>query len=441
MDATYDNTQARQSSLIPMAIVGGLFFVFGFVTWLNGSLIPFLKIACELNHMEAYLVTMAFYIAYTVMALPVSAVLKRTGYKNGMVLGLLVMAVGAVIFIPAAQERMYSIFLVALFILASGLTMLQTAANPYIVLLGPKETAAVRISIMGLLNKGAGIIAPIVFTAFVLSDMSQFDETRLATLDEVKRNAALMDLSSRLVTPYIIMAIVLAILALVIKFAPLPEPVLESDENDGDSKWAILHFPQLIFGALTLFFYVGVEVIAGDTIALFGQEMGVTNFGQLTSYTMTFMVAAYLIGMVVIPRFISQETALALSGALGIVLTILLLTASVDSVSVWNTLFFWTGAPEIPNVVLYVALLGFANALVWPAIWPMALDGLGKHTSTGSALLIMGISGGALMPLLYGYLVESTGNSQNAYWIMLPCYLIILWYALQGHKITKWSIK
>ncbi|WOH36272.1 sugar MFS transporter [Thalassotalea fonticola] len=440
MEAAIENTQVKQSSLVPMAIVGGLFFVFGFVTWLNGSLIPFLKIACELNHMEAYLVTMAFYIAYTVMALPVSTVLKRSGYKNGMVLGLLVMSVGAIIFIPAAQERMYSIFLLALFILASGLTMLQTAANPYIVLLGPKETAAVRISIMGLLNKSAGIVAPIIFTAFVLSDMSQFDETRLAPLDEIKRNAELMELSSRLVTPYIVMAIMLAILAVVIKLSPLPEPNLEENTNDSDDdKWAILRFPQLIFGALTLFFYVGVEVIAGDTIGLFGQEMGVSNFGQLTSYTMAFMVAAYITGMVVIPRFISQETALALSGAFGIVLSILLLTSSSDSSNVWQSLFFWTGAPQIPNVVLYVALLGFANALVWPAIWPMALTGLGKHTSTGSALLIMGISGGALMPLIYGYLVESSGNSQSSYWIMLPCYLVILWYALHGHKIRSWT--
>ena len=245
--------------------------------------------------------------------------------------------------------------------------MLQTAANPYIVLLGPKETAAVRISIMGLLNKSAGIIAPIVFTAFILSDMSQFDETRLAMLDEVKRNAELMELSSRLVTPYIVMAFMLAVLAVLIKFSPLPEPVLEEEDNNCETQWAVLQFPKLVFGALTLFFYVGVEVIAGDTIGLFGQEMGVSNFGQLTSYTMAFMVAAYITGMIVIPRFISQENALALSGALGIVLTLLLLNSSTVSASVWQALFAWTGAPEIPNVVLYVALLGFANALVWPS--------------------------------------------------------------------------
>ncbi len=441
MEASIETRPRVQSSFLPMMIIGGLFFVFGFVTWLNGSLIPFLKMACELNHMEAYLVTMAFYIAYTVMALPVSAVLSRTGYKNGMALGLLLMAVGALIFIPAAYERAYAIFLVGLFVLASGLTLLQTAANPYIVLLGPKETAAVRISLMGLLNKGAGIVAPIVFTAFVLSDMSQFNEAYLVTLDSAAREAQLVELSLRLVDPYMVLAVMLSVLALIIKLSPLPEPALEQDHGDDSSAMDVLKYPQLVFGALTLFFYVGVEVVAGDTIGLFGQELGVENFGQLTSYTMAFMVAAYILGMVVIPRFISQETALALSGALGVVLSVAILMASGTSTGVWDLLFSWTGAGAIPDVVLFVALLGFANALVWPAIWPMALDGLGKHTSTGSALLIMGISGGALLPMLYGALVESSGDGQMAYAIMVPCYLIILWYALSGHKMKSWGSK
>lgn len=441
MEASIETRPRVQWSFLPMMIIGGLFFVFGFVTWLNGSLIPFLKMACELNHMEAYLVTMAFYIAYTVMALPVSAVLSRTGYKNGMALGLLLMAVGALIFIPAAYERAYAIFLVGLFVLASGLTLLQTAANPYIVLLGPKETAAVRISLMGLLNKGAGIVAPIVFTAFVLSDMSQFNEAYLVTLDSAAREAQLVELSLRLVDPYMVLAVMLSVLALIIKLSPLPEPALEQDHGDDSSAMDVLKYPQLVFGALTLFFYVGVEVVAGDTIGLFGQELGVENFGQLTSYTMAFMVAAYILGMVVIPRFISQETALALSGALGVVLSVAILMASGTSTGVWDLLFSWTGAGAIPDVVLFVALLGFANALVWPAIWPMALDGLGKHTSTGSALLIMGISGGALLPMLYGALVESSGDGQMAYAIMVPCYLIILWYALSGHKMKSWGSK
>ena len=432
--------QTKSSNALPIAIIGGLFFIFGFVTWLNGSLIPFLQIACELNHMEAYLVTMAFYIAYTVMALPMAAILKRTGYKKGMMFGLLMMAVGALIFIPAAEYRTFAVFLLALFVLASGLTILQTAANPYIVMLGDKETAAVRISIMGLLNKGAGIVAPIVFTAFVLSDMSQFTEAHLATLSAADKEQALTDLSSRLVMPYILMAIVLTLLAGLIKFSPLPELDADSDNNDeGEDKWAIMQHPKLILGAIALFFYVGVEVIAGDTIGLFGKEMGVANFGQLTSYTMSFMVSGYILGMIFIPRLISQENALVASGVLGLVLTVLLLTSDTTSYSVWNTLFAWTGAGALPNVVLYIAILGLANALVWPAIWPMALDGLGKLTSIGSALLIMAISGGAIMPMVYGALVEASGNSQSAYWIMLPCYLVITWYAISGHKIERWS--
>lgn len=444
MEAIQSTETKQQTHLVPMFIIGCLFFVFGFVTWLNGSLIPFLKIACELNHMEAYFVTMAFYIAYTVMALPMSYVLKRTGYKNGMMLGLLVMAIGSLIFIPAANERTYSIFLFALFMLGTGLTILQTAANPYIVLLGPEESAAVRISIMGLLNKGAGVIAPIIFTAFILGNMGNFDEAQLAALTNAERNVELNELAQRLVDPYLIMAVTLFILAFFIKFSPLPSINVERKKEKGhniNKSDSILSYPQLILGVVTLFLYVGVEVIAGDTIGLFGQELGVENFGQLTSYTMVFMVLAYIVGMLIIPRLIKQETALMMSAALGLCLTSLIILTPKESAVIWSNLIFWQDVGFLPDVVLYVAMLGFANALVWPAIWPMALSGLGKNIETGSALLIMGISGGAILPLAYGALTELTSNSQSAYIIMLPCYLFILFYALKGHKIRNWSTK
>ncbi|MEP1551988.1 MAG: sugar MFS transporter [Paraglaciecola sp.] len=426
------------SSMLPMLIIGILFFMFGFVTWLNGSLIPFLKVACELSHFEALLVTFAFYISYTVMALPMSYILRRTGFKDGMVLGLFVMVVGALMFIPAAYFRMYSIFLVALFMLGAGLTILQTASNPYIVLLGPRETAAVRISIMGILNKGAGIVAPLVFTAFVLTDMSQFTETRLASLDIEQRAVELAELSSRLITPYLIMAGMLLVLGLFIKSVPLPD--INSDEEateDDDS--SILQKPQVILGAIALFFYVGVEVLAGDTIGLFSKELGVTNFGELTSYTMGFMVVGYVLGMLFIPRIISQSLALAISAIAGATFTVLLLNASTVSTDLWDLLFGWTGVPAIPNAVLYVALLGLSNALVWPAVWPLALNGLNqKDTSTASALLIMGIAGGAIIPLIYGYLADGSGNLQSPYWIMVPCYVFIAFYAVKGHKLIHW---
>ncbi|MDO6488914.1 sugar MFS transporter [Colwellia sp. 6_MG-2023] len=441
MDATNHSNIRQSVSVIPMFIIGTLFFVFGFVTWLNGSLIPFLKIACELNHMEAYFVTMAFYIAYTVMALPMAFVLKRTGYKNGMMLGLLVMAIGSLIFIPAANERMFSIFLFGLFMLGTGLTILQTAANPYIVLLGPEESAAVRISIMGLLNKGAGVVAPIIFTAFILGNMGQFDENQLAALSDIERNIQLNELAQRLADPYLIMAATLVVLAIFIKLSPLPamnSTEKKQDEKQHDDNDSIFAYPQLILGVVTLFLYVGVEVIAGDTIGLFGQELGVENFGQLTSYTMAFMVLAYIVGMFSIPRFIKQETALMLSAVLGLLLTFLIMITPKDSAVVWSSLIFWQEVGYLPDVVLYVALLGFANALVWPAVWPMALSGLGKHIETGSALLIMGISGGALLPLAYGALTEATSNSQSSYMVMLPCYLFILFYAVKGHKVRHW---
>jgi FHS family L-fucose permease-like MFS transporter len=441
MDVCVTKTSTPTSSMMPMLIIGGLFFMFGFVTWLNGSLIPFLQIACELDHIEAYFVTLVFYIAYTVTALPMAVVLKKIGYKNGLVLGLLVMSVGALIFIPAAQTKMYSIFLIALFILGTGLTILQTAANPYIVLIGPRETAAVRISMMGILNKSAGIIAPLLFTAYVLTDMSQFSEARLAGLEASQRLLELQELSNRLVMPYIIMAIMLIALAMGIKASPLPEPTFDDEQvnNEHKDKKSILHFPQLVLGVITLFFYVGAEVVAGDTIGLYGKEMGVENFGQLTAYTMAFMVSAYIIGMIAIPRWISQEKALIISALLGLLFSVLIINTSTTSTLIWDTLFFWSGVSAIPNTVLFVALLGFANALVWPAVWPMALKDLGRHTASGSALLIMGISGGAIFPLVYGALSEATNNAQSSYWIMLPCYAFILFYAMKGHKIMHWS--
>ena len=436
------HSASSPSSLTPMLIIGGLFFLFGFVTWLNGSLIPFLQIACELSYTQAYFVTFVFYISYTVLALPSSLILRRTGYRRGMALGLAIMVAGALLFIPAAWLREYSVFLLALFILGAGLTILQIAANPYIVMIGPRETAAVRISVMGILNKGAGFIAPLVFTALVLSDMSRFSEARIASLDAAARAAELAELSARLMTPYLIMAAMLLILAVFIKYASLTEPGVEEPAAAGAAgEKSALCLPHVILGALTLFFYVGVEVIAGDTIGLFGKESGVANFGQLTSYTMAFMVLGYTLGLLAIPRLISQQTALQLSALLGVLFAILVLTSSVESRSVAELLYGWTPIPLLPNAVFFVALFGLSNALVWPAVWPLALQDLSKaQTNTASALLIMGIAGGALLPLLYGALADSR-DPQSAYWIMIPCYLFILFYALKGHKLRPRGFK
>ena len=426
--------------MIAVSIIGGLFFVFGFVTWLNGALIPFLTIACELDHLQAYFVTLVFYIAYTVMALPMSLVLRRTGYKNGLALGLIIMAVGALIFVPAAMVRMYSVFLAGLFVLGTGLTILQTAVNPYIVLIGPVETAAVRISIMGLLNKGAGVVAPLLFAALVLADVSLFTAENMDSLAPADRLVQLNELSRRLIEPYLAMAGVLVLLAGYVKLSPLPDPEITVEDTASTAPLGVLRHPRLVLGAVTLFFYVGAEVVAGDTIALFGRDLGVVRFAGLTAYTMAFMMCGYALGVVAIPRWISQERALVVSAALGIVLSFLVLIGNVESDRLWTATMAWTGIPAVPDAVLFVALFGLANALVWPAVWPMALRGLDRNeTGTGSALLIMGIAGGAIVPLIFGALTESSADPRIGYSVMLPCYLFILYYALAGHKLGQWG--
>ncbi|QBE61736.1 sugar MFS transporter [Pseudoduganella lutea] len=420
--------------VVGMLFVGLLFFILGFVTWLNGSLVPFLKIVCGLNNFQALWVTFAFYIAYTVMALPSAAVLRRTGYKNGMTIGLGIMGLGALLFIPAAYSSRYELFLAALFTLATGMTLMQTAINPYIVCLGPRESAAMRISIMGLFNKGAGVVVPLIFTSLMLADIDNFSHAALSSLDAATRAV----LAQRLAFPYGCMAGVLFAIMVFIHFSSLRDIPPEVDEPGAQvERTGVLQFPQLVLGALALFAYVGVEVIAADTIGLYGHELNVANFGMLTSYTMVCMVLGYLVGVVAIPRYLSQHRALLLSAVAGIVFTIGVVTGSMQSTGISTALVGWTGIAPVPDTVMCLALLGLANALVWPAIWPLALQGLGRYTASGSAVLIMAICGGAVLPLLYGHLSD-LASARDAYWLLLPCYLMILWYAASGHKLRSW---
>ena len=418
-----------KTSIFPMIIIGILFFIFGFVTWLNGSLIPFLKVICNLSEFQALFVTFAFYIAYTVMALPMAYVLDKTGYKNAMTLGLGVMVVGSLLFIPAAQSANFIIFLVALFILGTGLTILQTASNPYVALIGPIQSAAMRISIMGLINKGAGVLVPLVFTALVLSDIGDISGDLT--------NTQLEDLANSLIMPYIIMAIVLTALMALVKFSNIPE--LEFEKDDVYDDGSIFQFPRVVLGAVALFFYVGIEVIAGDTIGLYAQGLEVANATALTSYTMVFMVLGYLIGIFFIPKYLSQETALISSAISGILLTFGVAFSSTTSHAISEFLWGWSGVSTLPDSVAFVALLGFANALVWPTIWPLVLEGIGKYTAKASALLIMAIAGGAIMPLVFGKISQELGDMQLSYLIGILCYVFILIYALKWHKMKSWS--
>jgi len=439
-------TSRSGNYILSITIIGIFFFIFGFVTWLNGILIPYLKISCELSDFQALFVAFAFYISYTVMALPSSWILNKTGFKNGMMVGLWVMALGTLIFIPAALMRTYGVFLLGLFVLGTGLAILQTASNPYITIIGPRESAARRISIMGICNKVAGAIAPLVLAYFILHDGDAF-LLSLNGMDEAARTLALDGLAQRVIGPYLVMTGVLFLLGLVIRFAPLPEVETEQDpEADStyaSSKTSIFQFPHLILGVVTLFFYVGVEVIAGDTIIRYGHSIGVPleSAKYFTSLVLIAMVLGYIIGIITIPKLLSQKSALAWSGILGIIFTILAIAIPAEaSVTLHfiDMMTFRNVELVLPYTILFVALLGLANALVWPAVWPLAIHDLGRFIKTGSALLIMGIAGGAILPLLWGYFSD-VWTSQLAYWLAVPCYMVIVYYAWWGSKVRQWG--
>lgn len=445
MDTKSSTTYNRKNYIMALSIIGALFFIFGFVTWLNGSLMPFLQTACELTPFEASLVTLAFYIAYFVMALPSSFVLKKTGYKNGVFIGLLVMAVGALIFIPAAYSRMFGVFLAGLFVLGTGLALLQTATNPFITIIGPRESAAKRMAIMGICNKMAGVFSPLVLTALIMHGMEKFSESNLALLSFDEKEAILNELASRIVGPYTAMAILLALFAVLVKFSSLPNEIdIEEDEHEtlkGFVKQipSALKIKHLLLGIITIFVYVGVEVMAGDSLTQFGKSLHLDYAPTLTSFTMAFMVFGYILGIILIPKVISQSKALVISAVLGVLFAFGAAYSSTTENNLFASIFGWLNSglgfniPVIPNAVFFVTLLGWANALMWPAIWPLALNNLGKYTKIGSALLIMGIAGGALIPPTYAKLGQSIGF-QQALWIMVPIYIYIIFYATIGHK-------
>jgi MFS transporter, FHS family, L-fucose permease len=342
-----------------------------------------------------------------------------------MALGLLVMAVGSFIFIPAASSRSFALFLTGLFVQGTGLALLQTASNPYISILGPIESAAKRISIMGLCNKIAGAISPLILGAIVLKGASGIEAKVNAAVSAAEREVLLNELASRIITPYAVMGIVLAGLSFFILKTSLPEIEAEKELSVAGSKTktSVFSFPHLLLGVVCLFLYVGVEVMAGDAIGIYGRSIGISldKTRYFTSFTLVAMLAGYIAGIFTIPKVISQQTGLKISALLGIVF----------SLCVYAT----TGY----TAITFIALLGLANALMWPAIFPLAIAGLGKFTKIGSALLIMGIAGGALIPLVYGSLKENPaiGNSLAFVLCMVPCYVYILYYSIAGYKAGR----
>jgi MFS transporter, FHS family, L-fucose permease len=428
---------SERETFTSMLIIAVLFFIFGFVTWVNSILIPYFKIACQLSNFQSYLVAFAFYISYFIMSVPSSFLLKSVGFKRGIMLGLWIMGAGTFIFIPAALTRTYAAFLLGLFTIGTGLAILQSAANPYVTILGPINKAAKRISIMGICNKGAGIIAPLLFAKLVLKVTDSELFKRLPLMNAVQKNEALNELIRRVIVPYTFMGIVLFGLGICIRYSPLPEINTEKENEEiataNSSKKNIFQFPHLILGALAIFLHVGTQVIAIDTVISYANSMQIPLMEAkvFPSYTLFATIIGYMIGIVLIPKYISQLNVLRICTVLGMLFTLLIIFA--------HATINWCG--HVADIsIWFVVLLGLANSMVWAGIWPLALKDLGRFTKLGASVMIMGLSGSAILPLLYGHFADLL-DVRSAYWVLFPCYLYLVFYAFYGYKIKSWLLK
>jgi glucose/galactose transporter len=404
-----------------IAIVGGLFFILGFFTWMNGPLLTYVRLAFDLDEVNSFLILMVFYLSYLVFALPAAWIHERTGLKKGLSLSLAVIAIGAAVFGAFATRRWYPGALGGLFVIGGGLALLQTAVNPYVSILGPIDSAAQRIALMGICNKTAGVLAPLVVGAFVLHGAGDL-AAQLKGLAPAARRALLDGFAARIELPYLIMAGVLLLVALAVLRSPLPElkgahaNATPSGEEDALTRGSLFAFRHLWLGVLCLFLYVGAEVMAGDAIGAYGRafDLPLDQTKFFTAFTLAAMLAGYVAGLVVTPRFLSQQAYLALSAllALGLVAGAFLTRGYVS--------------------VGFVAALGFANAMMWPAIFPLAIRGLGRFTELGSALLVMGVAGGAVTPQLFAVLKQHYAFQLVFAALMAPSYLYILYYARRG---------
>ena len=414
------NNQASSKGntlLIPLLIVGVLFFVIGFGIGISGFLTPFLKDALHLTVTQSYLVTAAIFSAFVIFGTPAGWVIKKVGYKKSIILSLLIMAVGMVLFVPSANMASFPVFLLALFVGGIGNTLLQASVNPYVTIIGPHESAAMRMCLMGIMNKLAWWMGPVFLGLFL--DL---------------KNVQLMEISF----PFYIVTGILVVLSVFIYFAPLPEvKAAGEDENDesaagnyASNKTSVFQMPHLLLGVLALFFYVGVETlpmasIIGFAKAIFGEN--VSNPEGYAKYVPIGMFVGYVFGVLMIPKIISQTNALKLFTGIGLVasLCVIFLPAEYG--------------------IYGLVAIGFANSIMWGAIWPLAIADLGKFTKTGASLLVMGIVGGAVIPLLFGFLIDlfkttevsTIADYQHAYWIFIPAYLFILYFGTSGYKLRK----
>lgn len=423
----YRIMENKRQYYVSLAMLGCLFFIFGLVSWVNSILIPYFKIACELKSgVQTYLVTFAFYIAYLVMTVPASFLLRKTGYKKGAMIGLWIMAVGALLFWPAALTRTYGLFLLALFTIGTALAILQSVANPFVTIIGPYESAAKRISVMGICNKLAGIIAPLAFAALVIrpQDKEVMNMVEAGLLTGTAKEVALDGMIRGVIVPYVVLAVLLFIFGVLFFYSPVQD--INPDSANGsntlkDDRKSIWEYPYLILGVLALFCHLGSQQISVSTIIGYAQSIGMDLEAAkvFPSYTLGCILLGYLLGVFLIPKHLSQQKSLVLCTITGLVLSCLVLILPLK-VSIWS-----------------LVLLGIPNSLIYAGIWPLAIRGLGRWTSLGSSLLVMALCGNAVFPLIYGYLSDHMGL-QVSYWILIPCFVYMIFYAVYGYKIEKW---
>lgn len=409
-----------------LAMLGCLFFVFGLVSWVNSILVPYFKVACELkSEVQSYLAQFAFYIAYLVMTIPASALLSRTGYKKGALIGLWILALGAFLFTPAALTRTYNLFLVALFTMGTALAILQTVANPFVTIIGPIESAAKRISIVGICNKFAGILAPIVFSALVIrpQDRDVMAAVQDGTLAGDAKNAALDELVKGVIPPYAVLGVLLIVFGVLFYKSKIQDinPSANKADADAQGRKSILSYPYLVLGVLALFAHLGTQALSVNTIIGYANTLEFANTAVFPSMTLACTLLGYFLGVILIPKVLSQQTMLKIVTCVGLVLSTLVIVLPA------------------PYSIFCLVLLGIPNSVVYAGIWPLAIHDLGKWTNLGSAILVMALCGSAIFPLIYAAIVDSTGSLQMAYWILIPSFAYMIFYAFVGHKINKWT--
>lgn len=396
----------KNNYLFPLAIIGLFFFSIGFALGINSYLMPVLKNAMHISGAASSLLLAATFIPFLLFGIPATHCIRLIGYKRTMALSFAIFAAAFALFILAAKQNSLTWFLIASFVSGAANAVLQASVNPYVTILGPLDSAARRISCMGISNKLAWPVTTLFITLVIGKGIG---DTQL----------------SDLYLPFTIIIAIFLLLGVIALLAPLPDvKAAGEDESDttttsnsyADGKTSILQFPHLLLGCLALFLYVGVETISLATATGYAQSLGLEgdNYGFIPSVG---MIVGYVCGVIFIPRYLSQAAAMRICAII----------ALVGSIAV----------AVVPNPVFSVCcifLMALGCSLMWPALWPLAMADLGKFTKAGSSLLTMAIAGGAVMPWVQG-LVQDAFSYQTSYWVSVPCFLFILYYGLAGYKV------